>query len=182
MIVTIIVFRLTGAGNRRSFRRRRRRKQKLFTCFLSHQIANPIFKIAKKHNMESDDDKNGKENSKTKKNLGEKLFPSNFQFSPCESSQGISLISTRIFLSITLERVEKSQKNLLQIFPSPAQKFHISPEKTRSRARMMLVLRRTLTQMWIIRNMMMFITTLCTSSGSSYRFENLQKRANIDNI
>lgn len=42
-----------------------------------------------------------------------------------------------------------------------------SPEKTRSLARMMLLLRRTFTHRWIIRNMVMFITTLWMRSGSS---------------
>lgn len=48
------------------------------------------------------------------------------------------------------------------------------PEKTRSLARIIALLRRTLTHKWIMRNIVMFITTLWTRSGSSYRFENLK--------
>uniref|UniRef100_A0A2M4D4N6 Putative secreted protein n=1 Tax=Anopheles darlingi TaxID=43151 RepID=A0A2M4D4N6_ANODA len=42
-----------------------------------------------------------------------------------------------------------------------------SPEKTRSLVRMIALFRRTITHRCIIRNMVKFITTLCTSSGSS---------------
>lgn len=150
MIVTIILFRLTGAGKCRNSRRRRRRKEKTFYLFFSFSSNSkyPIFKIAKKHNMESDEDKNGKEISKTKK-IRRETFSIKFSILPQrENSQEISLISTRILRRLHLSEEWKNHRKIFYKFsPVPRQKFHISPEKTRSRARMMLVLRRTLTQM-----------------------------------
>lgn len=67
----------------------------------------------------------------------------------------------------------------MQMYPVSIIKMYANiysnlPVKTRSRALTIVLFRRTFTHKWIIKNMVIFMTTLCTRSGISKRFENLK--------